>query len=125
MNHTQQSTDNSNIGQSRDRRCNLSARRVRLHKASTNVINFGLPKTRYVVPEPNHPNMLTSLYKSFANPSYQSKFMSIGPKYEKTYIKRFSLMLAQYCLCHRLLFYLCKISILFFTGVSKLSFNPS
>jgi hypothetical protein len=77
------------------------------------------------VPEPNYPNMLTSLYKSSANPSYQSKFMLIGPEYEKTDIKRFSLMPVQFCLCNRILFYLCKISILFFTGGGKLSFNPS
>ena len=51
MNHTQQSTKNSNFGQSRDRRCNLSAGGVRLYKAPANVTNFGLPKTRYVVPE--------------------------------------------------------------------------
>jgi len=49
MNHTQQSTKNSNLGQSRDRWRNLSDRGVRLHKASANVTNLGLPKTIYIL----------------------------------------------------------------------------
>jgi len=50
MNHTQKSTKNSNFGQSRDRQYNLRARGVRLHKASANVTNFGLPKSGGFVP---------------------------------------------------------------------------
>jgi hypothetical protein len=52
MNHTQQSTKNSNFGESKDRRRDLIERGVRLHKASGKVTNFGLPKSVCCVPAP-------------------------------------------------------------------------
>ena len=52
MKYTPQSTKYSNFGQCRDRQGSLIARGVRLHKASSNVTNFGSPKARNNVPAP-------------------------------------------------------------------------
>ncbi len=68
------------------------ARWTILYNSSANKTNMFGSETIYSVPESNFHSLPISIYKSSANPSFQSKFMSIGLENEKTDTKRFSLL---------------------------------